>query len=187
MANYEELTVDGYIFATPKDAELAKNEIRKISYLENHADMTNVSMAKSVYEKALEERYFQTPIGLEYLRDLQKVMESAGVPEDEIKPIPLYTTFSRINLNEKETVKTRVTKQQQKELSLKQKYRNAVLIAVIFGILCFAMFFIVMNGSTPNVLNYKRAITNEYAAWNQELTEREEAVRQREIELNINN
>ena len=34
MENIEALTVDGYIFATPEDAEIAKNEIRKIVDLE---------------------------------------------------------------------------------------------------------------------------------------------------------
>ena len=31
MENIEALTVDGYIFANHEDAEIAKNEIRKIS------------------------------------------------------------------------------------------------------------------------------------------------------------
>lgn len=185
MLNTEELTVDGYIFASPKDVELAKNEIRKIAYIESHTDMTNLSIAHSLYDKAISERFFQTPIGHEYLRDIQKALEAGGVKPEDIKPIPLYTTFARIDLKSSENVKRRTTKVEKKELSLKQKYRNAVLIAMILGFLCLAMFLISMNGTTVNALNYKQAITNQYSAWEQELTQRENAIRERERELNI--
>ena len=33
MENIEALTVDGYIFANKEDAEIAKNDIRKIEYI----------------------------------------------------------------------------------------------------------------------------------------------------------
>lgn len=185
MANLEELTFDGYIFATPADAELAKNEIRRIEYLESHTDMSNLSVMKSVYDKALSDRYFQTPIGLEYMRELQKALDAGGYSEADIKPIPLYTTFRRIDLKESENVKRRVTKAEKRELSLRTKYRNAVLIATIFAFICFAMFIITMNGTTANAINYKNAVTNEYSAWEQELTQRENAVREKERELNM--
>jgi hypothetical protein len=37
----------------------------------------------------------------------------------------------------------------------------------------------------PNIINYKTAIMNEYASWEQELSEREAKVREREKELDI--
>ncbi len=47
------------------------------------------------------------------------------------------------------------------------------------------MLIITLNGTTPNAINYKNAITNQYASWEQELSEREAAVREKERELNI--
>lgn len=185
MENIEALTVDGYIFANKEDAEIAKNEIRKIEYIESHTDMTNMAIVKSIYEKALAERYFQTPIGFEYLRDLQKILVSGGLKEELLKPIPLYTTFKRIDLKNSDSAKVRVTKAEKKEMSLRMKYRNAVLAAVILGVLCLAMLFITLHGTTPNALNYKNAITNQYAEWEQELKEREAAVREKERSLDI--
>lgn len=187
MENIEALTVDGYIFATPEDAEIAKNEIRKIEYIESHTDMSNLAIVKGIYEKALAERFFQTPIGFEYLRDLQKILSSGGVKEELIKPIPLYTTFKRIDLKHSETAKKRLTRAEKKEMSLKMKYRNAVLVAAILGVLCLAMLLITFHGTTPNALNYKSAILNQYAEWEQELKEREAVVREKERELNIGN
>lgn len=178
-----ELTVDGYIFANLKDAELAKNEIRKIEYLEKHTDLSNLSIAKSVYEKAVEERFFNTPIGLVFLRDIKKAVETAT--GEELTPVPLYTTFSRIELSNEKKPPRKLTKQQKNELTLKQKYRNAVLIAVIFGFLSFALLAITLNGTTPNAINYKKAITNQYAEWEQNLKDREAVIREKEREYNI--
>ena len=88
MINKEELTVNGYVFATPEDAELAKGEMKKIAYIESHTDMTNVEIVRSVYAKALESRAFQTPIGLEYMHTLWERVKNAG-GENEPEPIPL--------------------------------------------------------------------------------------------------
>lgn len=186
MADIKELSFDGYVFATPEDCELAKNEVKKISYIESHTDMTNLNIVKSVYNKALEERYFQTPIGLEYMRELQKAMENGGFSEEEIKPIPLYTTFRRIDLNKSATVKKRVSKAEKQENLLRAKYNRVCFIAGFLGFLIAVMLIITFNGTTPNALNYKAAINNQYASWEQELKEREAAVREKERELNIN-
>lgn len=185
MADYSELTVDGYIFSNPEDAELAKSEIKKIAYIESHTDLNNMGVVKSVYEKALEERYFQTPIGYEFMRKLKNSMLANGVDEASIKAIPLYTTFRRINISDTKPAKKRVTKAKKEELQLRAKYRNACLIAGILAIVCIVMFFISMNGTTPNAMNYKQAITNQYSSWDAELTEREKKVREKERELNI--
>ena len=48
------------------------------------------------------------------------------------------------------------------------------------------MFTITIRSDNPNILNYKRVITDKYAQWEQELTERENAVRERERELKLN-
>ena len=42
-----------------------------------------------------------------------------------------------------------------------------------------------MTGNNPNILNYQNAVLNKYASWEQELMEREQAVREKEQELGI--
>ncbi|MCQ2523510.1 MAG: hypothetical protein MJ123_04155 [Lachnospiraceae bacterium] len=186
MENIDRLTVGGYIFASEEDADAAENEIKKIAYIESHTDLTNVSVIKKVYEKALETRAFTTPIGLEYMHNLWTILKDSGIPEDELKPIPLYSTFHRMVFNNDAPAKRRMTRAEKKEQTLRVKYRNAVLVAFIFGILSFAMLAITLNGTTPNILNYKNAITNQYSAWEQDLTERERVIREKERELEIN-
>jgi len=184
--NRDELTFDGFVFATKDDLEIAKNEARKIDYLEKHTDTSNMTTMQSVYEKLVDSNAFCTPVGFLYLREIRDALIASGVQEESISPIPLYSTFKRISLKDEDKPIRRMTVQQKKELSIRMKYRNAVLIAFIFGILSLAMFIITINGSTPNAINYKKAITDQYSAWEQDLTERESAIRQKERELNIN-
>lgn len=56
----------------------------------------------------------------------------------------------------------------------------------ILIIMVIIMFLISLSGSRPTVLNYRRAIENEYSSWKQELDERESAIKAKERELNLN-
>ena len=181
MINKEELTFDGFVFANPEDVELAKNEAKKIAYIESHTDTGNMTVMKGVYEKLIEARTFVTPVGFMFLRNIRDCLVTSGVSEEELSPVPLYTTFRRISLKDDEPKrKVRMTRTQKEELSLKLKYRNAVIISVIFGLLAVGMFVITMNGTTPNAINYKNAVTNQYAAWEQSLSEKESQLREKE-------
>ena len=179
MANIEELTACGYIFATYEDAETAQNEAKKIAYLESHSDMSNVSVILALYDKALESRMFATPVGLEYLHSLQKILRDAKIPEDKIKPIPLYSTFHRVSLSDAEKARHRMTSTKKAEESLRVKYRNAVLIACIMAAMVLVMMIITWNGASINAVNYKKVVTDQYAAWEQDLSEREAVIREK--------
>jgi hypothetical protein len=48
------------------------------------------------------------------------------------------------------------------------------------------MFYISFTSSNPNVLNYERAVQNKYSQWEQELSDREAVIRDKEKELLIN-
>ncbi|MBO7334223.1 MAG: hypothetical protein J6U67_04940, partial [Lachnospiraceae bacterium] len=75
---------------------------------------------------------------------------------------------------------------EREEQKIRVKYRNSVLISAILFVMVIVLFIITYTGSTPNILNYKTAITNEYAEWEADLSKREAEVREKERELNIN-
>lgn len=182
--NLEELTVGGYTFATKEDAELARNEIKKIAYIESKMDMTNMTVIAGIYNKALENKTFQTPVGMEFMHGLYNSLVDAGMTEN-LKPFPLYTTFKRLDPSEEKTIRRTYTRKEQDEASAKIKLRNSVLINLILVVVIIALIVISFNGSTMNAINYKAAVTNQYASWEEELTERENAVREKERELGI--
>ena len=58
---------------------------------------------------------------------------------------------------------------------------NAILAFMVIG-----MFVISLNSRNPNILNYRKNIENEYAAWEQELTNREKEIRLKEAQMEQN-
>ena len=85
-----EHVVSGFAFYSEKDAGLAEQERQKIAYLDKHIDHADIQSVLAIYKKALEDRVFRTPVGLEYLRELQGELrareEELG---EEVPPIPL--------------------------------------------------------------------------------------------------
>jgi len=69
--NEEEFIVGGYRFATIADAETARMEEKKVDNLERNLDYRQPQNMLLVYNKALDNRVFLTPIGFAYLQKMQ--------------------------------------------------------------------------------------------------------------------
>jgi hypothetical protein len=187
MAENNDFKVDGYVFGTQEDADLAKSEKTKIERIEEKINYNDSSMVNAVLKKALENRTFKTPIGYEYLRKLQKIAHNNPPVDEEIPDIPFYGTFnlrgSTSPATQKVTPSIKIPPKQKKDIIGKRA--SLILNLVLVALVC-ALFIITMKGSTPNILNYEKALQNRYAEWNQELSDREEAIREKEKELLIN-
>lgn len=184
MEDNSNLIVNGYCFGTVGDAETARQEVKKIEYLEAHMDYENPENVFLVYKKAIETRVFQTPIGWEYLKELRRRINSYDEIEKfkgKLPPITLYTTFTsrigskRLNLNV------------YGKAANKEKTKSSFIISIIINIILIisvgGMFAIALTSDNPNVLNYENSIVNKYSVWEQELTDRENAVREKEKEI----
>ncbi len=169
--------VDGFCFHTEQDAELADLERKKIAYLESKMDYANSDSILRIYEKAIQDNIFKTPVGLFYLKHLQEyLLKQDKITRADVEPIPLQQTFGRDAGMEKKTVK-----QGKKSSALP----FSVVLNLLMAAAIVAMFAITLNASQPNILNYEKVITNRYATWEQQLTEREQMIREKERELKI--
>ncbi|MCM1111720.1 MAG: hypothetical protein NC399_00545 [Muribaculum sp.] len=181
---------EGYSFQLEEDAALAENEHRKVEYLNARLDYNDPENILRIYKKAIDERIFKSPVGLFFLKSLQRyLINQPNIDADEVAAIPLYITFENEFREKSSPARSRVKPAPQQE-----KKSPALWISVVLNIglaaALIAMFVIALNASQPNILNYERALTNRYASWEQELTEREQAVRAQERlleqELNAN-
>ena len=179
----EELIVDGYRFATLADAETARMEIQRIEHLENHLNYKQPQNVLLVYNKAIENKVFMTPIGLQYLQSMQEKMVKWGILREKIQPVPFYATFTNKTANN-QSIRRSVEARRPKP-EYKSKFITSLLINILLVVLVGAMFVITLKSDNPNILNYRTAVLNEYSQWEQELTQREKAVRQAERELDI--
>ena len=180
-----EYTVNGFLFGSKEDVELAEQELSTVKFIDGKIQGRNSDTIMSVYQGAIERKMFRTPVGYAYMHDLQKKMASMGVRPDDIPGVPLYQVYNSKLDDELKPRRTFTVPKRKKKSAIIRMNRNLIIVNVILVILIIALFAISLNGSTPTILNYKNAIENEYASWEQDLKERENAVRAKERELGI--
>lgn len=180
-----EYTVNGFLFGSKEDVELANQELSTVRFIEGKIQNRRADTLMSVYQGAIERKMFRTPVGYAYMHDLQKKMASMGVKTDSIPGIPLYQVYNS-NLDDELKPRREITVPKRKKKSaIIRMNRNLIIVNIILALMIIALFVINIKGSTPTVLNYRNALENEYASWEQDLKERETKIREKERELNI--
>lgn len=178
-------TVGGFTFYTEKDAALATQEQKKIEYLEAKMDYNKPETVLAVYSKLIQERVFKTPIGFMYLKYLQQFLsKQQGIKQEEILPIALYVPFDPEIREQTNPAKKRIqpsTKKPKKSMALP----ISIILNIGLSFAVIAMFYIALQSEQPNIFNYEQNLVNQYSTWEQELTEREQAIREKELELKL--
>lgn len=174
--------VNGFVFGSLEDAELARQELNTAKYIEKKIEDKTPETVLAIYKAALDKKMFRTPVGYAYLHELQKRMSLGGINREEVDGIPLYQIFNNKRDGEKVP---RVIKVKKKKEPLEKKNAILTLVNIILIILVILMFVISMSGKTPTVLNYRHTIENEYSSWKQELDEREKEIKAKERELSL--
>ncbi len=181
--NEDGLIVGGYRFGTAADAETARMEEKKIANVEQHLDYHKPQNVLLVYNKAIDNRVFQTPVGMTYLQKMQGQLAKCGIPQEKIRPIPLYTAFT--NKTENNSSIRRSIAARAPKAEFKGRFIASVCINIMLVLALAVMIILSYESNVPNIVNYKTAIENEYAEWEQQLQQREDAVREAERSLGI--
>lgn len=177
----------GFCFLNGEDAKLAEKERKQIDFIESKMDYSNHEKVLSIYTKLIEENAFKTPNGTIYLKYLQNfLMNKTSIDRARIYAIPVYEPCDKTYKATETVIKKRAQEVKKKEEQKKaDKYRVSVIINIILVICVLVMFWIATVSDVPNIINYKTALENNYASWEQELTEREQIIREKEKELQI--
>jgi len=179
--------VDGFAFASEKEAEQAKKEREGIRYVKEKMNMNNPDMVLRIYNKMIREKMFTTSVGYAYLFDLQEYLRTNPyIKDEEILPIEVVHPSLQEGLKEEkqkhkeqlQEIKKKSNTKQVTNKELHNRYRLSLLVNLILAISVVFMFLISATSSHPTILNYVEEIINRYSAWEQELTERENALRE---------
>ncbi len=174
--------VDGFVFSSVAEAQIALKEQKNIDIIRQRTPLSDPNAAYALYCKLIERKMFKTSVGHGFLYELRHyLIEDCGYSSDYLPNIAIsgkgggdiFADFKREALEEK---------LQSSKLSIKRMSIVIVaLIAIIVGM--FVVAFI-----NPNVgyVNTEKKVLNKYAAWEEDLRMREEEVKQKEKELNIN-
>ena len=181
MRNEERLMVDGYLYGNEEDVKLAKEEKKTAEYLEARINYDDLQTTLKIYNKAVKDKIFKTPVGFEFLKKMRNEMIKRGMPEESIGGIPLYKVFSK----EEENKPIRVFQVKQSDDGTKEMLRFSLWANIALILIVIGMFIITITGENVNILNYRHKIENEYSVWQQELEEREAIVKEKEAELRL--
>ena len=178
----------GFLFYTEKDGRLAEAEQRKIAYLEARIDYTRPETILRVYDKAIQEQIFKTPVGLLYLKKLQDfLLKQPKIGKEKVQPIPLYETYTQEMAapgTDKES-KARESREAQRRERAKAGLQISVFLNIMLVLAVCAVMIISLTGGRANIFNYERVLQDKYAAWEQDLTAREKVIREKERELSL--
>lgn len=177
--------VGGFSFASEQEAGIAKKELEGIKYVKGKLDMDHPEHVLQLYNKMVDEKLFVTVVGIAYLADLREYLETIPmINNEEIHPI--YVSHPMIE----EAVKEQKQKLQEAKSAAKKamsagknskvegKLKFSYGLNIVLVICVILMFVITATSKHPTILNYETELLNHYSAWEQELTEREAAIRE---------
>lgn len=185
MANSEVFEAAGFSFPTQEQADEALEEEKKIFYIKSRLDHSDPMSVLVIYNKMIKGQVMKTPVGMTFLKELHdELYENKYVDPMQIDSIPFGAAYE---------IKDDMTARREETLAEKNeeirrcndRIRICKIIIGAMAAAVVAMFIITMKSDNPNILNYETAIQNKYATWEQDLVEREKAVREKELELGI--
>ncbi|MCR4924094.1 MAG: hypothetical protein K5931_08830 [Lachnospiraceae bacterium] len=178
-------SVEGYLFQTEDDAKIAREEIDRINFISSKMGSDNPAAILAVYDRMVQNKTFITPVGQEYMRTLRDYLyKSPLIKDEQIKDIPIVVNYTEALKSDEEKARERRQKNRRVK-TFKKEYKISLGIIAALIAVVISMFIIALNSDNPNILNYKTALENQYASWEQELSEREARIREREDELGI--
>ena len=192
--------IDGFSFKTKEDYLQAKNEYDGVTYMKSRTNMNNAANVFSVYKSLVEKGVFSTPVGISYLYELRSFLlkNNDYVTAVEELPIPVVATKAtkgKLPFMKKKDVLTKSDViRNMKKYDIESVYRNrfisSIIVIVFLVVVMAVMLIITRNSDNTNILNYKDRIDREYEdredsliKWQNQLELREEAVKNKEKEL----
>ena len=195
MAKYN---IGGYIFDDENKAKKAAKELKAVEYILGQIKDSDEKGVLTVYKKLLNQRIFSTEIGMSFLAQLrQNLIDSEVFTPEDIPPVysleeppkdetPKEKTKEVSNAEKQKTdkkVEAKV-KSDSSEIKRLKAINKVLLIFCIALLLCvLGMFYVSTTINSPTILDYEEKLIDKYSSWEQELTEREDAIREKEQEL----
>jgi hypothetical protein len=178
MARNEAWTVDGFYYEDEDLYREAQKEAEGVRYMKSRVDLQHPDRVLTIYRRMIEQDMFQTQVGYAYLRELQDYLYTMPqVRNDEIPSIPVRRDVKVLDASGT-TERLRREKKKSSQAFHWSLAVNFLAVAVIV-----VMFVIAMSSNSPTVLNYENELVDKYSAWEQQLSEREAAVKEKERTL----
>ncbi len=183
MERVEDAVIDGFYFADRDMREEARKEAEGVRYMRARVDLQQPERVLQIYRKVVNQGMFRTQAGYAYLRELQEYLKaSPGISEEDVPPVPVRPALPREAARPAEEPREAPRPD---DVRTRRALRVSLLANFVAVAAIIVMFAIAMSSSNPTVLNYEKALVDRYSTWQQELEEREAAVREKERALSV--
>ncbi len=175
--------IDGYAFETKEEYNLAMREQRNIVSIKGRMNSQSKESVLMIYRKLVSKELLVTPIGLEFLRELRYSLINDFHMEATELPMIHVTAHKR----EEKKSKEEYTANQLMKENNKLKDTLFKLRIFTFGLLIIIVGIFIMTATNPNsaYIDTENKIVNKYASWEEDLQQREKAVKDKEQALGI--
>ena len=185
MSEKKKVKINGFVFTDEAEAEQAKKEAQGIHYVEERADMHHPETVLEIYNKMVKQELFETAVGYTYLKELQEyLIQNLAINNRDILPISVTHPMLEESLRKKLRISAKKESNEKKMLKksdgYRKKYEITLFISVILAVSMIGMFIIASTSNSPTIINYENKLIDKYAAWEQELDEREAALNEHE-------
>ena len=174
--------VDGFVFSSLAEAQTASKEQKNIDIIRQRTPLSDPGAAYALYCKLIERNMFKTSVGLGFLYELRHyLMEDCGYAPEEL---PNMQAVKAGNSDIFADIKRESLEEQIKVLKLSIRRMTIVIVALIAIVI--GMFVVAVINPNVGYVNTEYKVLNKYSAWEEDLTNREKIIKQKEKELNIN-
>ena len=179
----------GFEFDDTESYNLAKKELDYINRLKENMNINHPDSLLEVYNRLINDEFFKTPVGMEFLRGMQKELYANKVIDNsKIRSIPaiVYNKNKIVSSsNEKVEQRTDIIESKVKNVTKgKSKYRDLyikmLIINVALVLTILVMFAITKRADKFDADYYRESIEDSYVNWQNELDERESSINSRE-------
>ncbi len=182
----------GYVFSSNAEMEFAKKEAAGIQHINSKINYDDAASLLAIYNKLLERDLFTTVVGIDFLRNIRKIlMEEYDYSSAELKSVPVHLTGiskedQEVNDQIMKTLKKNDNQKKEKpkkvlNISLLKPLVVVVAIAAILVVIVFIQFRVYSDSENLNILNYKARLERQYESWEEDLTERERVLNEKNL------
>ncbi len=192
MTNKMDFVVNGFVFDNEEEYKQAQKEYDGVKFLKSKLNKDNPESVLDIYNRAIEQKLFETVIGILFLKELQEYLTAIPyLKKEQIDFIPVAPKQVIKAPKEKEKKEKPVKEKPQKEKRIKEKnvdYKNRFSIVFVINLslvlIILGMFFVtIFSHNNVTILNYENELIDRYEEWEQELEEREAELDAREQAL----
>ncbi len=176
------LIVDGYVFSSYKEAQMALKEKETIQAIQNRIDENDADAMYQLYEKMVQRDMFKTIIGYSFLWELRHHLVTDCLYNEE--DLSLVTLPKKMEYDKVSELNKGILESKIEHLLLIKKRMTIVIFALVFMIV--VMFVIAAINPNAGYINVENKVLNKYSSWQENLEQRERAIKEKEAELNIN-